>query len=128
MEIWQAYEKEKIQIEHIYRFAGGDRECVIFFSDKTKRKYSLYFDLIVDFRYAIENAFLGREANWTEPKPEKRVSIFVVENSDYLKYFECQTGGTFPADGIRHFILFDSIDTGIEVLAEGDPVLTELID
>jgi hypothetical protein len=50
----------------------------------------------------------------------------VVKDSEYLKYFEKQSEGVFPMDGIRHFILFDAVDTGIEILASYDPVLVEL--
>jgi hypothetical protein len=125
MERWIAYEKIQIKIEEIYPFSVGDGKCTIFFSEKkAKRKYALCFEHIVDFRYAVENAFLGRPASKIES--DIIASIYVAEDSDYIKYFERQCGKIFPADGIRHFLLFDVIDTGIEILAYGDPVLTEI--
>jgi hypothetical protein len=128
METWYAYKKEKFQIEHIYRFTGGDQECTIFYLDKKKRKYALYFDCIIDFRYTVEDAFCNRSAQEPWTAPSEGASVLTVEDSDYLKFFEDQSAGIFPTDGIRHFIIFDDIDTAIELLAEGDPVLTELVD
>ncbi|MDR1229934.1 MAG: hypothetical protein LBK61_00890 [Spirochaetaceae bacterium] len=128
MERWLAYEKEKFQIEHIDRFTGGNQEITIFFSDKKRVKYALHFDLIIDFRYTVEDTFCHRAAQrpWTES--EQSACVYVVEDSDYLKFFKEQSAGIFPIDGIRHFIVFDAIDTAIELLAEGNPVLTEVID
>jgi hypothetical protein len=126
MEKRYAYDKIKIDIELIDRFSGGNQECNIFFSDKKKKKYMLHFEPIFDFRYAIENAFIDRFANWAKTESGPYVSIREVEDSDYLKYFEDQCSGTFPTDGIRHFTVFDAIDTGIEVLASEDPVLYEI--
>jgi hypothetical protein len=126
MEKRYAYDKIKIKIELIDRFQGGNQECTIFFSDKMKKKYALCFDPIFDFRYAIENAFIDRLANWAKTESGLYASICEVEDSDYLKCFEYQCSGTFPTDGIRHFTVFDAIDTGIEVLTSTDPVLYEM--
>jgi hypothetical protein len=125
MEKWYAYEKMQVQIEHIYRFSCAGRECAIFFSDKKERKYALRFRFF-DFRYAIENAFLGRPANWEATDSDRMTHIYAAEDSGYIKYFEEQCGKTFPVDGIRHLLLFDRIDTGIEILTDSDPVLTEI--
>jgi hypothetical protein len=124
MERWYAYEKIRVQIKKIYPFSGGDGKCTVFFSEeKTKREYALRFEDIVDFRYAIENAFCKRSAG--RPWSDSLASIYTVEDSDYLKFFLNQDG-VLPVNGIRHFLLVDGFDTGIEILAYGDPVLTEI--
>jgi hypothetical protein len=128
MERWKVYEEIKTYIRHIYRFSGEGQECTVFFYDKTKRKYALHFDFVFDARYAIEDAFCSRVARrpWTDLGTS--TGIYIVEDSDYLKYFEEQNCGVYQVNSFQHFILFDTIDTGIEVLTKGLPVLSELID
>jgi hypothetical protein len=129
MERWNVYEKIKTYIRRIYRFSVGDHECTVFFYDKTERKYALHFGLIVDFRRVIDKAFSGRTASWAEAGPEQKNSVYIAEDSDYKKYFADQCCGIYPfVDDIRHFVLIDAMNTGIEVLADGDPVLSEIGD
>lgn len=120
MEKWNLYEKIKIKIELIESFSGGNRECAINFTDEQKIKGKLTFDNIFDFRYAIENAFIDRFYKVPKSVLGKN-SIYIVENSDYKKEFEFQASGTIPLDNIRHFVIFDAIDTGIEILTDRDP-------
>ena len=80
-----------------------------------KSKSILHFDDVWDFRYAIENAFIDRCYNmrrqkvWTEDN-----SIYIVKNSEYIKYFENQVSGTRQIDELKHFLIFDTLDTGLE--------------
>jgi len=126
MEKWHAYNKIKLQIEIVDSFIGGNQELKIYFTDKEKSKWLLYFDLVWDFRYAIENAFLGKCAYMRQQKYAwiEDSSIYIVENSKYIKYFEEQVSGTCPSDDLKHFLIFDEIDTGIEILACKEPVLS----
>ena len=126
MEKWISYDKIKADIELINSFTGGNRECVINFTGKDNKKYTLSFDDVYDFRYAIENAFIGRTAN-TPPETSQDISsIYIVEESEYLKNFEYGVDWTIPIEGIKHFIIFDVVDTGIEILTTKKPVLTEI--
>ena len=125
MEKWITYQKVKIQIELIDYFVGGNQELKVFFTDKEKNKWMLYFNLVWDFRYAIENAFIDRcyrmrqyKGAWTEES-----SIYIVEDSEYISYFENQVSGTRPKDELKHFLIFDEIDTGLEILTTKEPVL-----
>jgi hypothetical protein len=130
MEKWYAYEKIQVQVEHIYGVFGGGRECTIFFSDKENRKYVLHSRIVFDFRYTIKTAFCNRVAK--RLGQDSVAGIYTVEDSDYLKFFEDHTSGTIPIpwlDDLRHFILFDAVNTGIELLVDnGSLVLTEIGD
>lgn len=123
MEKWNLYERIKIQIELIESFSGGNRECVVNFVDKQNRKGRLTFTNVFDFRYAIENAFIDRFSNIPKSIHGKN-SIYIVDESDYKSDFENQVSGTIPVENIRHFIIFDVIDTGIEILTDQDPILS----
>ena len=126
MEKWHTYKNINVQIELIDYFVGGNQELKVYFTDKEKNKWVLYFDFVWDFRYAIENAFIHRCADmrqqkdaWTEDS-----SVYIVENSEYIKYFENQISGTCPIDGLKHFLVFDEIDTGLEILTNKEPILS----
>jgi hypothetical protein len=122
METWTKYEAIDITIERITQFTGGDHECTIFFEDNQGREGKLFFPSVFDFRYAIEEAFLGREAI---AERGELLCFIRVKDSEYIKYFEYQVCGTRPVDkmNIMHFILFDHLDTGIEIIASEDPAL-----
>ena len=124
MEKWITYQKVKIQIELIDYFVGGNQELKVFFTDKEKNKWILYFDLVWDFRYAIENAFIDRCYHMEQNKTRTVYSsIYIVEDSEYIKYFENQISGSLPTDELKHFLIFDEIDTGLEILTTKEPVL-----
>ena len=123
METWIGYDKLDVDIEWIQQFCGGDGECSLFFVDSSGQKGKLHFPCIYDFRYAIENAFISRYADVSR---EKGTGFNIVEDSEYIKYFEYQVSGTRPIDDIKHYAIFDAMDTGIEVLATREPVLTWL--
>ena len=107
----------------IDKISGGNREVEIFFTSDDKKKYMLYLEDVWDMRVAVENAFLAREF---KRNVEQISSILLVENSEYIKYFERQVCGTYPTDELKHYILFDKIDTVIEVLMLKEPVLVKL--
>lgn len=121
MEIWHTYNNMNIQIELIDHFIGGNQEIKIFFVDNVKKKWMLYFDFVLDFRYAIENAFLNRDFCRRE-----QASVYIVENSEYISYFENQIAGTRPVDELKHFLIFDIVDTGLEILTSKPPILQEV--
>lgn len=127
MEKWVTYNNIGKQIELIESFEGGNQELKVYFLDNEKKKWLLHFDLVWDFRYAIENAFIDRcyhmEQNQTRTE---YTSIYTVENSEYIKYFENQVSGTRPTDELKHFLIFDTVDTGLEILTTKEPVLHEI--
>ena len=125
MEKWNVYRKVEQQVGLIDFFVGGNEEFRVFFADRNRNQWELYFDQVWDFRYAIENAFIDRccylkkEEAWTEIN-----SIYLVENSEYVKYFEEQASGTRSIDDLKHFLIFDDMDTGLEILTNKEPILS----
>lgn len=128
MEKWHAYEKIKLKIEIVDYFIGGNQEIKIYLTDKDKNKWLLYFDFVWDFRFAIENAFIDRCALMRQHKDTwiEDSSIYEVENSEYIKYFENQVSGTLPIKNLKHYLIFDVIDTGLEILSSEEPILSRL--
>lgn len=118
VEEWVSYNQINLKIELIDRFEGGNQELRVYFTDTEKKKWVLYFDFIWDFRYSVENGFLNR--NYSR---QTISSVYTVENSKYIEYFEDQVCGTYSTMDFRHFIILDQIDTGLEILATKDPVL-----
>lgn len=49
-----------------------------------------------------------------------------VKNLKYIKYFAKQVSGTRPLDEIKDYLIFDSIDTIIEVLTVKEPMLIKI--
>lgn len=98
-------------------------EMVFLTSDKTK--YKIIFDFVWDLRYSIENGNIDRTSKFLHEEGEKS-SVLMIENSEYVKYFENQVSGTRPTEDIRDYILFDSVDTVVEVLTIKEPTLIKI--
>ena len=114
-----------INIESIDKVSGGNQFYEVFFVSSEKIKYKIIFDFVWDFRCSIENAYIGRAAQFCHNEREKS-SVLLVKDSVYVKYFEEQMSGTRPINEIKNYILFDSIDTIIEVLTLKEPVLMKI--
>ena len=114
-----------IDIWKVENISGGDRTYEIVFLTPQKNKYKLIFDNVWDIRCSIENACIDRFAKFKR-KVDKRSSIVLVQNSDYIKYIENEVSGTYPTDALHDYILFDEIDTVVEVITTKEPVLVEI--
>ena len=114
-----------IDIESIDKVSGGNQFYEIFFVSSQRIKYKLIFDFVWDLRCSIENAYLERASKFCHNEKEKS-SVLIVKDSDYVKYFEEQVSGTRPINEIKNYILFDSVDTVIEVLTSKEPVLMKI--
>jgi hypothetical protein len=114
-----------IDIECIEMISGANQCFEIVFVANDKTKYKIAFDFVWDMRYSIENGYIDRASKFLHTEKEKS-SVLLIENSEYVKYFEKQVSGTRPIDSIKNYILFDSIDTVVEVLTIKKPVLTKI--
>ena len=127
MEKWHPYEQLNLDIYEITSYIGSIMRASINFTTENKSKHTLFFEGVLSLKYTTENGFINRfhnvpgEVLWNN-------SIFVVEDSEYLKDFKYEVSGTIPIDDVRHFIIFDTIDTGIEILTTHDPILDLGID
>lgn len=114
-----------IDIESIDKIVGGNQLYEVFFTATNKIKYRIVFDFVWDFRCSIENAYIERSSKFCHNEKEKS-SILLIQNSNYVKYFEKQISGTRPIDELKNYILFDCVDTIIELLTLKEPVLIKI--
>jgi hypothetical protein len=129
MEQWLGYKGLEITIERIIAFFGQDRECHLVLEAKKRAMATLYFPSVFDFRYGREETFVARCAKQsTEIIRNNR--IFTVENSEYFNNFCYSTmfGLLGNTAKVKHYVLLDKVDTGIELLADHEPVLRWLTD
>ena len=115
-------------IEIIEKITGGDNVIEVVFSDKARVKYKLIFTWVWDMRYSIENASIERFCEFRKFLQEDLVdnSIFTVEDSDYIKYFEHQVSGTRSVSELKHYILYDRVDTVLDILSTKEPTIHQM--
>jgi hypothetical protein len=114
-----------INIESIEMISGANQYFEMVFLSSEETKYKIVFDFVWDLRYSIENGYIDRASKFLHEAGEKS-SVLMIENSEYVKYFESQVSGTRPTEGIRDYILFDSVDTVVEVLTIKEPALVKV--
>ena len=117
-----------IHIDLIKSISGGNQEFEVLFLTKDKEQYKLVFDFVWDIRYSIENASIERFCRYRERLPEEIIdnSVYMVEDSEYIKYFKKQVDGTVPTDELKHYVISDSIDTTLDVLTTKAPTLVKI--
>lgn len=114
-----------IDIESIDKIAAGNQLYEVFFTTTNHIKYKIVFDFVWDFRCSIENAYIERSSKFCHNEKEKS-SILLIQNSNYVKYFEEQVSGTRPISELKNYILFDYVDTIVELLTLKEPVLIKI--
>ena len=114
-----------IDIERIDKIVAGNQSYEIFFSTTNRIQYKLIFDFVWDFRCSIENAYIDRASKFRHNERIKS-SILLIQNSNFIKNFEQQASGTRPIDELKNYILFDCVDTIIELLTLKEPVLIKI--
>ena len=114
-----------IDIESIDGIMAGNQSYEIFFSTKNQIRYKLIFDYVWDFRCSIENAYIERSSKFCHNEKIKS-SILLIQNSNYIKYFEEQVSGTRPIEKLKNYVIFDCVDTIIELLTLKEPVLMQI--
>jgi len=117
---------EILEIEHI---VSDSQYFEIFFSTVDGERYKFIFNRVWDMRYSIENASIDRFCKFRKCLPEGIIDtcVYVVKNSDYIKYFEQQVSGTLPTDELTHYIVSDRTDTTLDILANYyKPVLVQI--
>ena len=114
-----------IDIELIEMISGRNQSFEVKFLTKDKTKYKLAFDWVWDLRYSIENGYIDRFSKFIRGV-EQESSVLLVENSKYIKYFESQVSGTRPVNDLKNYIIYDTVDTVIEVLTAKEPKLLRI--
>lgn len=114
-----------VSIENVDKILMENQLCEVFFTATDQNKYKIVFDFVWDFRCAIENAYIDRASKFCHNEKEKS-SILLIQNSKYVKYFEEQVSGTRPTNELKNYIVFDSVDTVIELLTLKAPTLVRI--
>ena len=116
-----------LNIDLIENISGTkDQIFEIIFLSKDKKKYKLIFDHVWDMKYTTENGCIDRFTKFCRNELNEESSIAIVENSDYIKYFENQVSGTRDVEGLKNYILSDTIETVIDILTIDPPRLIEI--
>ena len=112
-----------------YILGSYERFEIIFYT-KNKEKYKIVFNHVWDMRYSIENASIERFYQFRKHLKEgiKESSVYLVEDSEYIKYFEKQVSGTRPINKLKHYIVSDDIDTTLDILTTKEPQLEKYED
>lgn len=121
--------KYNLYIDHIYNISGSDQKFEIFFTSKTDRcRYKLVFDYVFDMRYSIENGFIERFFQLKKNKSENLTlnSMYIVENSEYVRFFHEQSSYTREKVLLKDYIIFDDIDTVVELISAHEPILVKI--
>ena len=114
-----------MEIDMIEYISGANQHFEVIFLTKDKTKYKIILKWVWDMRYSVENASIERWSCFRTCLPEGLIhnSIYLVEDSDYIKYFEHQISGTYPTDKLKHYIFSDNVDTTLDVLMLEKPVI-----
>ena len=102
-------------------------EAKIYFDDFENNKYEVHFPIVYDFRQCVEVAFISRKFQFC-PENKFVFSGFRVEDSDWIKSFIESSDGAYGdnLNDYQHFIMFDSIDARIEIIATRTPVISKI--
>ena len=119
---------DTVDIEIIENISGANQYFEIMFSSHDKKKYKFILKDVWDMRYSIENASIDRFCEFRKRLPDGIADngVYVVKNSEYIKYFEHQVSGTRPVDELKHYIIVDVIDTVIDILTPEKPILVPM--
>ena len=114
-----------IDIEMITKLSGANRIFEVEFLAADHRHLKMIFEDVWDLRYAIENGYIDRFVEFRKNLDSHLIdnSTYIVENSEYIKYFENQSSGTLPTELITDYIVCDTTDTAIEILSTLPPKL-----
>lgn len=117
-----------MDIDWIENVSGADQYFEVFFSTKDKIKYKIILERVWDMRWSIENASIDRFCQFRKCLPEGLIDngIYLVEDSEYIKYFENQVSGTRPVDELKHYIFCDNVDTTLDVLTIKEPMIVKI--
>jgi hypothetical protein len=116
-----------IDIDVIENISGANQNFEIIFLTKDKARKKIILKLVWDMRYSIENASIDRFCEFRKRLPKGIIDngVYIVKDSEYIKYFEHQISGTYPTDGLKHYIFIDNTDTILDILTLEKPVILD---
>lgn len=111
-----------VKIDSIDKLEGSNQNCEIYITTVGGGKAKIVFKQVWDCRFAIENAFMDRASKIVHHEHE-RSSVLLITGSKYIRYFEKEVSGTRPINRLKDYILFDNVDTVVEILSNEEPAL-----
>lgn len=124
MEKWVGYsDLERSSGKSIVNKIFFENDKLIVGVDDEVKSIAITFQNLYAYKYSIESGIIDRLQ--TVYRENEGSLIYTVENSDYIKDFEFQSSGTRPIENLKHYLLMDSIDTVVEVLALSEPVIIQ---
>ncbi len=117
-----------LHIEMIEEVKGGNQSFEVLFTMKDQSRYKLIFNYVWDLRWSVENGYIDRFCEFRKNLPDNLIenSIYIVENSKYIKYFTSQISGTLPIHKLVNYLLCDETDTVMEILSNEEPALVKI--
>jgi hypothetical protein len=117
-----------MDVEIIDNISGANQYFEVMITAKDKTKYKIILNHVWDMRWSIENASIDRWYQFRKCLPEGLIhnSVYMVEDSEYIKYFEYQISGTYPTNELKHYILHDNVDSTLDILTLKEPILVKI--
>lgn len=121
--------KDMPNIEYISSALVLQGEARIYVDDFDKNSYELHFPDVFDFRQCVEAAFIARKFDDKEDN-RRMYSVFLVKNSELIKSFITNSDGAYgdSENEYRHYIIYDAIDTIIEIITTATPTIARKND
>ncbi len=121
--------KYNLYIHEICSVCGGNQKFEVLFTSKAdKCRYKLLLNHVYDMRYSIENGYIERFYQLRKNSSEgiEDNDLYVIENSEYIKFFHKQSSYTRDTDQLTNYIICDEIDTVLEFISSDEPILVKL--
>lgn len=118
-----------LDILDIQNISGANQDFEIAFVTTDEKKYKFVFSGVWDMRYSMEIANVERFCRFREHLPTDLIEngIYVVEDSEYIKYFGSQVLNAYSTNELMHYVIIDWTDTILDLLVNGDkPTLVPL--
>jgi hypothetical protein len=127
VEEWVPYLAFNRKIANVARIKVCKHACVLDIVDTDAIRASITFPKILDFRYSIENGFIDRLSTVKIAKEDLyQNDILIAYNSKYLEHFTQRASQVVRLENlqVRHYLIFDRIDTGVEILTSCEPLFS----
>lgn len=112
----------EINISEIESITYSDQELKICFLSKENKKFTLLFDYVLSFRCSVEDGCIKRFSEFNKIA-ENESSVLKVEESKHVEWFKEQSFGVRSCEKIEEYIVYDNVDTVLEVITTQPPLI-----
>ena len=110
--------------EIVHISSAGQFEILVLTTDQ--ERYKFIFKNVWDMRLSMEIVNVNRFCEFRKCLPDGIIynGIYVVEDSDYVKYWEIESAGAYGPVRLTHYLVQDNSDLLVDILVCGKgPVL-----